>query len=543
MGELTNFRKKAFGKLISVTESLEFKNLRREIINESLYQQSYLKAEKFRRLVEEYDLSLVWMSEYTHYLANGWLTPCFYYKDDQGSIELGAPTKEIVSEKFLEDCFFHPYQILQAANCAKQSRLIRSMLMICWRGIKNRREHLTATLRMDKHPYGSFDPLWIKALTELGMVLEPIYRPQIKGRVTLHNRFDFEEYDKEVDELREKVLILTKDFEKEDWKQIHDATSFFSNSLDKNAELKTLITLMRNEDQDRIKGKIGAALVAREIAHSIRYLALDNKTELSEEQFSEHSGYTRAYFSHFRGSRTIVDGARENRLKFVRGFGLDFSVRARLYVEGDTEQSCFDSALRQYGFVEVINLRGAFSEKKGRGLAFRESLRNDKRSHIYSILVLDGDRKDNIRVVKKAAENAEFLGEFFINDPDFEFQNFSIDELCEIISERLGVNLEPSPYRDAKSKKELFLKIGSSHPELDRVCKGSDWGLLLGKYAEIHPRTDPPGLPEDRPINQIVRLCLFTGLMNFANDENDKKVDVRSGRLVDKIAQSYGENG
>ena len=46
---------------------------------------------------------------------------------------------------------------------------------------------------------------------------------------------------------------------------------------------------------------------------------------------------------------------------------------------------------------------------------------------------IDGDRSDNVRIVRKAAEEDDICGRFFISEPDFEFQNFTLDELEEIL--------------------------------------------------------------------------------------------------------------
>lgn len=533
MTDLNRSRNNAFEKLTHLTESIEFRHLRKEIVTKGIFQKTYLEADKFRRQIEEFDLSLIWLSEYTHFLKKGWLNPCYIRKKD-GTIDFDPPAKENISESLLDASYFHPYRVLQAANCANKSRLIRSMLVMCWRGIENRRGHLKSTRDMDEKPYGSFNPSWIKAITEFGIVLEPIYRPRVRRLVTLHNRFDFDGYYKDVEILRETILAMTKAFEETDWKEIHDITNFISNGLDNNVELKTLITLMRNEDQERIKGKIGASLLIREVAHLIRYHALDQKITLPEEQFSESPGYTPAYFAHSRGSKNIVDGTRENRLKFIRGFGLDFSIRVRLYVEGETEKQCFIATLGDYGHVEIIDIKGEFLQKGGKGLAFRESLRNDKRSHIYSVLVLDGDREDVVRIVEDAAKKGEFLGQFFINEPDFELHNFSISELCAIVSRNYGESLDESLYAKAKSGKELFAIMNSANPSLNRVSKGADWGLALGKFAEENPKTNPPGMSDDRAINQVIRFCHFTALINFANDALDKMVDYKTGRLIDK---------
>src|SRR5215211_3332738 len=78
------------------------------------------------------------------------------------------------------------------------------------------------------------------------------------------------------------------------------------------------------------------------------------------------------------------------------------------------------------------NNLGARVVSKGR-IGFENNLQTDLEGRVYSFVTVDGDRKDFVDSVRRAAREDRICGRFFIQDPDFEFANFSKDELEEII--------------------------------------------------------------------------------------------------------------
>jgi hypothetical protein len=61
-----------------------------------------------------------------------------------------------------------------------------------------------------------------------------------------------------------------------------------------------------------------------------------------------------------------------------------------------------------------LNLRGQVVEKGGKGLNFAASLKNDMTSHVFSVVLLDEDRHDYVRALRKAARDGNFL-RFFMS--------------------------------------------------------------------------------------------------------------------------------
>jgi len=537
-----NPREIAFKKLCAITESEKFKKLRLKIIEMSLNQRESLAAEKFFEFIEKNDIPFTHIREILSSIKRGLLKPC--YRENNKRIELF--NKSIVSSKrTLKKHFFHPYRILEAFNCGQISSSLQFALLSWWRSKRHKRRNLQHARKIDDTKFGSMDPNWVRSLVDLAIVLEPIYTRRISGSFHLHNYWTFrglglegalKGFKTETNKIFKGVKALTDGLEKEDWVNIHDFACFISDRLYENKELKTLITLMKPNEIRDVNGKLGAAIIAREVAQCIRYLAQDKGVDLQEEIFREHGNFTDAYFTRFRGSRKILEGNRSAKLKFVRGFGLDFSLRARIYVEGETEFGCFTELLKKFEFVEIIDLKGAFAEKGGKGLAFRESLRNDRHSSLYSLIVLDGDVGDNVRIVRDAAKKTEFMGQYFIGDPDFELGNFSIDELCKIVSNNFKIRIDSSKFSGIKSGNDCFKKLHTVYPKTRTLKKGKDWGKMLAKYAYLNPKTKPLGLADDRPINQVIRFCLFSDGMYFSNDLNNKVINAK-GLMVERVVK------
>jgi hypothetical protein len=133
------------------------------------------------------------------------------------------------------------------------------------------------------------------------------------------------------------------------------------------------------------------------------------------------------------GSSRILDGDTRAANEFMRWHQLDYGVRVRWYVEGDTEYGALSWVVEELGagHIELINLRGQVAQR--RVLAFRDNLCADLKKGTFSLISIDGDRPDFLRAVIKAAEADEICGEFFVSKPDFEFHNFTLPELEEVL--------------------------------------------------------------------------------------------------------------
>lgn len=131
-------------------------------------------------------------------------------------------------------------------------------------------------------------------------------------------------------------------------------------------------------------------------------------------------------------------------------------------------------------------------------------MKSDKLSKIFSVVILDGDVEDTIRIVQKAVKENEICGAYAINKPDFEFENFNIAELSEIIfkhqeEKKISLKQIQEATRESKSGKDFFTSLNTLSRDFKLISKGESWGIELVKYAfENNSR--------DRKIYDIVNI-------------------------------------
>lgn len=264
--------------------------------------------------------------------------------------------------------------------------------------------------------------------------------------------------------------------------------------LEPNDDLRRLIRLTQRYRIERVKGKLGGSVYLLTMAEMIRRAAETVfETELPEEdEFSYGGGEETASFKEFfYGARRLLD-SRDAISRFIQDLNLDYTVRLRWYVEGDTELYALQSELGEDDNIEIINLRGEVVAGKGKGLSFKENLLNDMRRFVYSFVSLDGDVDNNRRVLLKAVENREMFGMFFLSKPDFEFENFNSNELAGLLWEMALEKGTPAEEKEnfikytsaAQNAKQLFDSAKKALPSLQRLDKGKAWGERLLKFAK-----------------------------------------------------------
>jgi len=287
--------------------------------------------------------------------------------------------------------------------------------------------------------------------------------------------------------------------------------------LDQNKLMHVLLRLMSSHERHKLRGALGACMlflcmseIIRRAAEEALCLELPEEDEMGFGQWMEGARQT------IYGTKRILDATPETQRDFLTSMGLDHGVKVRCYVEGETEYGAFVSAVGHAGGIEFINLQGNVLEKHGKGLSFASALENDKQSHVFSVVVLDQDRDDHVRALKKAAREGRFFGRFFISTPDFEFGNFTLTELVDVICKLASQAGEGTPSRDnilqivnqARSGKEFFAKL--SRGGIQSIGKGEAWGVALMNLA-----LESPELPPDhensgkrRGIVEVAELLL-----------------------------------
>lgn len=323
--------------------------------------------------------------------------------------------------------------------------------------------------------------------------------------------------------------------------------------LEPNDDIRRLIRLTKRYRIERVKGKLGGSVYLLTMAEMIRRAAervFD--TELPEEdEFGYGGGEETASFKEdFYGSSRLLD-SHEAISRFIQDLNLDYTVRLRWYVEGETELNALQSELSGDENIEIINLRGQVVAGKGKGLSFRENLLNDMRRSVYSFVSLDGDVDYNLTMLQKAIEAREMFGMSFISKPDFEFENFNSDELAGILWEMALEKGAPM------EEKENFLKLTSSSekgsqlsvneskalPNFQNLAKSKIWGEKLLRFAKENPYLQRDGQKKTRPFIEAIMLARNTVDCDYYLSREESRVDKKTRKIVSvKTYFAYGSN-
>ena len=349
-----------------------------------------------------------------------------------------------------------------------------------------------------------------------------------------------EKYSKDV--LLQIPSINTADFEEHRKDLCQNAELVDSNKL-----LHVLIHLTSWYREQKMKGAIGECMLFLSMAEIIRRTlerTLDQK--LPEEDQLGFGQWMPGARKMLYGTDRVFDADQKVLREFLSGIGIDYGTKVRCYLEGETELGALKHAVGELNGIEFVNLRGHFIEKRGKGLAFMGSLKNDIKSHVFSIVLLDGDRQDFTRVVKKAAEEEHIFGRYFISTPDFEFSNFSLEELVEILvaiankDDIEGVIKEDllSDLVGVSSSKDLFRILGQTYPQLNNIRKGERWGQELMDYAIKNPkspsREEEGGANNERPIIEAARVALIGRKSGYIKSLDKYKVSPDTGTLIER---------
>jgi hypothetical protein len=324
-------------------------------------------------------------------------------------------------------------------------------------------------------------------------------------------------------------------------------------TLEPNDDIRRLVRLTKRYRIERIKGKLGGSVYLLTMAEMIRRAAERVfETKLPEEDELGLGGgpETADYKEYFYGSPRLLD-SHEAKSTFIQRLNLDYTVRLRWYVEGDTELYALQNELSGDEEVEIINLRGEVVAGKSKGLSFSENLLNDMRRSVYSFVYLDADVENNRRVLLKSVENRQMFGMFFISKPDFEFGNFNSEELAAILWEMaLEKGALPEKKEDfmkitsaAENGKQLFDNVKKALPDFQRLDKGKIWGERLLNFAKEHQYFYRDGKKKIRPFIEAIILARHTLGCGYYLSREECRVDASSGTIVGvKKYFAYGSN-
>lgn len=389
-------------------------------------------------------------------------------------------------------------------------------------------------------------------VASLAIMAEPCFYGSIFHSLSASYPLDFEMLREHIIKHWEDVAQCYKNVGIELLKEIHQEVCHVTQMLDSNTDVHIILRLGSGELRSKLEGKLGGSMHLNSIAEVLRRAterALE--TFLPEEDERSLGGYPKDAKKLLYGSNRLLDGNRLVSNEFLKQFGLVYNLRLRWYVEGDTEWGVLNTYFkeREATDIEIINVHAHVAQKAGRGLTFRDSLRSDIGMHIFSFVSIDGDRTDFSSAVRKAAEDDEICGAFFISHRDFEFENFELSELEDILwavaTERSRSMVNEGDHRKlhdaiqgARNGTGLIDKARKTLPLLADLKKDTNWGERLMRYALEHPLKQGKERQVIEAINYAFFLARTPALESYEVTRQSFKVDKNTGRLVPRSTAS-----
>ena len=331
------------------------------------------------------------------------------------------------------------------------------------------------------------------------------------------------------------------------WEGVHASIRHSAARLDDNPELYLLLRLSSWERRKELTGRIGGALWIRHIAEviRIRFEEFHQVRWLEEDRaFGRWSPGARARI--FGAERTLDDTLAAKPYLAAR-FGLSTRSNVRWYLEGHTEYYAAAFVLNaqlaaqepaKLG-IELINLCGQIaSGKKNAPLKLEQSLKEDLTMKRFSILSFDLDVIENQKFVRRQIENNTIVGLINANKPDFEFANFSIEELIEVaalMDDRAGFDggrLRGDAKWNGVTSGRMFEQQYRGLSGMDRDLKGKAWGEALAEYAVAHPRIE--GTDRDRPLIDALAAAVRAWSSSYDTQRDRCTFDPITFELIDR---------
>jgi hypothetical protein len=379
-------------------------------------------------------------------------------------------------------------------------------------------------------------------ISELAIVMEPVAYEHIFQRLRWKSpdtealmRIRLVEERRALEPLLKSVTALQLN-------QVRKALCTDSESLDENKLLHVLLRLMSSHERQKLRSGLGLAMLFYAMAETLRRaLETAHRVELPEEDELGFGHWMDGARKTIYGTERINDASREVRRDFLSSMGLDCGIKTRCYVEGPTELGALASAVGDSAGTHFVNLAGQVLERHSQTLRFIDALKMDRQTHVFSVVVIDKDRKDNVRALTKAAREKQFFAPFFLMEPDFEFANFTLDELIEVaavMAVRQMHVLDKATARAAtsqcKSGTTFLAKLRDAN--LVTIDKSEAWGKALMDYALSIP-TLPLGhkrAGSRRPILDVAWLLVRARDAGYVRSIEKMVVDPNSGELCAK---------
>lgn len=435
--------------------------------------------------------------------------------------------------------YFHPFRfyVLYHIYRVFQSMVSSTQYLLYPEGAKTvakrEREHLDQWT--SSKIFAELFEKWNKT-SEIAIVLDPSSHAQVYNEIRWAFPDSKESFQNKLEIYREEIYEKLGNENLEELEVVRRDLCSDAEMIDANKTLHVLLRLTSWHRKQNLKGDIGASLLLLSMAEIIRRASEKSfDKELPEEDELGFGQWFNGARKLLYGSERVLDAPKSVIRDFLLGIGIDYGTKVRCYVEGETEFGALQYAIGDIGGIELINLHGQVLENKRKGLSFKDALRNDLTSRVFSFVIIDGDREDFVRALKKAAEEDIICGRFFISKPDFEFSNFSQEELVQITLDRaesigLDVPDEVSIKKEMLSvnnAKDFFAALSKIAPALTNFCNKSEkWGEELMKYALIHKK--------QCPMIEAAKLVLRAKDIKYNSMRDKYKINPQTGEMIER---------
>lgn len=369
-------------------------------------------------------------------------------------------------------------------------------------------------------------------VSTISILLEPWNYHYISG--VLRWSFDItkEEQKRRLEEHKQLVIQFCNHITEEQIFYIRQELCIKAELLEPNKNLHTMIRFTIGKYTLKLKGELGGAIILLLMAEIIRttYEKIFDK-ELKEEDEMGFGVMPLDLKKRLYGNTRLMGGDKKAEKNFMAQFGLDYSTKMRFYFEGYTELGAIKPLFEHHNAFEFINLSGEFVEGRKKGLTFVGNLKNDINKGVFSIIFIDSDQNDNLRLLKNAVQRDEFFGMWFASEPDFEM-NFTHKELINalfLMAKRYQTNLTVKKQEVIKKVSTVvsgkdFFRIITKIPELSRYSKGEEWGFNLMESLQ-NPK-------ESRPLFDFIRRTMQLLAAGYHYYRTNHKIDIETGQLA-----------
>ena len=211
----------------------------------------------------------------------------------------------------------------------------------------------------------------------------------------------------------------------------------------------------------------------------------------------------------------------------------------RWYVEGETEFYAVSKLIPKLASegIELVNLKGNIATGKDNiAMKLADALSQDIAQRRFSMISFDVDVDANVKQIRRQVSEDRVVGFIAANTPDFEFANFTLEELVEVacrIDEHYGFPGQPlleGDWKGVASGKEFEKRYGKISSRRPRGLKGSEWGSFLAEYAKEKPlRSDNN---QERPLLSQVRMGLTARTAHYDHQKETLCFDEEGFHLM-----------